>query len=72
MELFGYALTRMILLAAVVMALKYSLLGVYSLAAMFWLSLVVYGYLIRFGGRPIERRLFGRPGPPQPPEQGDP
>lgn len=68
MDVLGYALTRLILLAAVAMTIQYARLGLYALSAMFALTLVVYGYLLYFGGRPIERRLFGRPGPPDPPE----
>lgn len=58
----------MILVAAVALAAKYALMGLYMLSAMFVLTLAVYGYLLYFGGRPIERRLFGRPGPPKPPD----
>ncbi|MFB6117910.1 hypothetical protein [Halosegnis sp.] len=69
MDLPGYALTRLILVAAVLLAVQYALAGAYTLSAMFGLTLVVYGYLLYFGGRPIERRLLGRPGPPEPPEE---
>lgn len=60
---------RLLLLAPVLLTIRYAVSGIYPLAAMFALTLVVYGYLIYFGDRPIERRLLGRPGPPKPPEE---
>jgi hypothetical protein len=69
MGIWTLALSRLLLVAAVVLTVQYALLGLYSLAAMFGFTLLVYAYLIYFGDRPIERRLLGRPGPPEPPEK---
>jgi O-antigen/teichoic acid export membrane protein len=57
MSLAGVALTRAIVVAAVLLAMLFVQQGVYSVAAVFVVSLAVYGYLLRYGDEPIERRL---------------
>lgn len=69
MTVWAHAFLRLLLLAPVLLTIHYAVSGIYPLAIMFALTLVVYGYLMYFGDRPIERRLFGRPGPPKPPEE---
>jgi len=53
----AYALTRAIIVAAVLLAVLFVRAGVYTIAAVFVLSLLAYAYLLYFGDRPIEYRL---------------
>ncbi|WP_256684436.1 hypothetical protein [Halococcus qingdaonensis] len=54
-------LVYLILGAAVLLTGKLAIAGVYPLAAGIALALLAYGYLARWGGRPIEERLFAPP-----------
>lgn len=47
--------------SAVLLTGKLAIAGVYPLAAGIALSLLAYGYLVRWGGRPIEERLIAPP-----------
>jgi hypothetical protein len=55
------ALTRLIFISAVLLTAKFALAGVYPLAAGLALSLLGYGYLVRWGDRPIEDRFLSPP-----------
>jgi hypothetical protein len=55
------ALTNLIFVSAVLLTAKFALAGVYPLAAGLALSLLGYGYLVRWGGRPIEERFLSPP-----------
>ena len=55
------ALTSLIFVSAVLSTVKFALAGVYPLAAGLTLSLLGYGYLVRWGGRPTEERFFSPP-----------
>jgi peptidoglycan/LPS O-acetylase OafA/YrhL len=54
-------LLYLILGSAVLLTGKLAIDGVYPLAAGLALALAGYGYLVRWGGRPIEERLFSPP-----------
>lgn len=51
------ALTRAIVVAAVLLALLFAQQGAYTVAMVFVVSLLAYGYLLRYGDRPLEHRL---------------
>ena len=57
-------LVYLIFVSAVLLTGKLAAAGVYPLAAGIALSLVAYGYLARWGGRPIEERLLSPPSRP--------
>lgn len=58
------ALTSLIFISAVLVTGQLAIAGVYPLAAGLALSLLFYGYLVRWGGRPIEERLLSPPRSP--------
>ena len=57
MALAGYALTRAIIVAAVFLVLLFVKQGVYSVAAAFVASLLIYAYLLQSGGSSVEGRM---------------
>ncbi|WP_254535138.1 hypothetical protein [Halomarina litorea] len=57
MTLAGLALTRAIIVAAVLLALLFVQQGMYTVAAVFVVSLAAYAYLLQYGDRPFEQRI---------------
>ena len=51
-------LANLVFVSAVLLTGKLAIAGVYPLALGLALSLLAYGYLVRWGGRPIEDRFF--------------
>jgi hypothetical protein len=58
------ALTSLIFVSAVLLTVNFAIAGLYPLAAGLGLSLLAYGYLVRWGGRPIEDRFLSPPRSP--------
>jgi uncharacterized membrane protein len=54
-------LMHLILVSTVLLIIEFAVAGIYPLAAGLALSLLAYGYLVRWGGRPIEERLLSPP-----------
>jgi hypothetical protein len=61
MALFALAFTRLIIVSAVLLTLRFAIDGVYPFAAGLALSLVAYAYLVWWGDRAIEDRVLSPP-----------
>lgn len=57
----GYALTRLILVSAVLLVLKFAVAGLYPFAAGLALTLLAYAYLIWWDSQSTEEQLLSPP-----------
>lgn len=61
MSLFAYALTRLILVSAALLSVRFAIDGLYPFALGLVLALAAYAYLVWWGDRAIEDRLLSPP-----------